>query len=135
MTPSRRARLRAPEDGPISFTTHADLAEGAAIALTGESLDDEVVALTAAEAVDLNDIAAMASELTGRSIRRVVVSDEEHRAGLVAKGLPDIRVDMSLGLFQASRLGQFARVDPTLAGLLGRPPTPMRDVLRASLAA
>lgn len=127
--------LRAPEDGPISFTTHADLAEGAAVALTHEGLDDEVLALTVVEAVDLTDIAAIASEITGRPIRRVVVSDDEHRAGLVAQGLPDVRVAMALGLFEASRLGQFARVDPTLARLLGRPPTPMRDVLRAALAA
>lgn len=126
--------LRAPEDGPISFTTHADLAEGAAIAVTDDKLDEETLAQTASEAVGLTDIAAMASGLTGRPIRRVVGSDDEHRAALVAKGLPEIRVTMAMGLFQASRLGQFARVDPALAHLLGRPPTPMRDVLRASLA-
>ncbi len=91
-------------------------------------------ALTASAAVDLADIAAITSELTGRTIRRVVVSDDEHRAGLLAQGLPEIRVDMAMGIFLASRQGQFARVEPTLARLVDRPPTPMRDVLRASLA-
>lgn len=126
--------LRGPEDGAVSWTTHADLAEATAVALTDDGLDDELLALTAAEAVDLTAIATMASELAGRPIRRVVVSDDEHRAGLVAKGLPDLAIEMSLGRFQASRLGQFARVDPTLERLLDRPPTPIREVLRASLA-
>lgn len=121
--------LRAPEDGAISFTTHADLAEATAVALTDDGLDDEILALTAAEAVDLAGIAAITSKLTGRPIRRVVVSDDEHRASLAAQGLPDIRIDMSLRLLQASRLGQFARVEETLARLVGRPPTLLEDVL------
>lgn len=127
--------LRGPEDGAISFTTHADLAEATAVALTDDGLDDETLALTAAEAVDLADIAAIASKLAGRPIRRVVVSDDEHRAGLVAQGLPEVRVNMAMGLIQASRLGQFARVDTTLERLVNRPPTPVRDVLRTSLPA
>lgn len=127
--------LRGPQDGPISFTTHADLAEATAIALTDDGLGDEVLALTAAEAVDLADIAAITAELTGRPVRRVLVSDDEHRAGLVAQGLPDVRVDMAMGIFQASRLGQFARVDPTLERLVNRPPIPLRDVLHTALTA
>jgi len=129
------SELRGPEDGAISFTTHADLAEATAVALTDDGLDDETLALTAAEAVDLSDIAAITSKLAGRPIRRVVVSDDEHRASLVAQGLPAVRVNMAMGLFQASRLGQFARVDTTLARLVNRPPTPLEDVLRASLPA
>ena len=42
---------------------------------------------------------------------------------------------MSVGLFAASRQGDFARVDPTLARLIGRPPTPLRDVLEAAIPA
>jgi hypothetical protein len=40
---------------------------------------------------------------------------------------------MLLGLFLASRRGEFAAVDPALESLLGRPPVSMRDVLAASL--
>ena len=127
--------MRAPEDGPVSFTTHADLAEATATVLTDDSIDDTMLALTASEAVDLADIAAITSELTGSTIRRVVVPDDEHRASLLAQGLPEIRVDMAMGIFLASRQGQFARVETTLARLVDRPPTPLRDVLRASLAA
>lgn len=127
--------LRGPEDGAISFTTHADLAEATAVALTNDALDNETLALTAAKAVDLADIAAMTSEIAGRPIRRVVVGDDEHRAALMAQGLPEMRINMVMGLFGASRLGQFGRVDPTLERLVNRPPTPMQDVLRSILPA
>ena len=75
----------------------------------------------------------VASDLTGRPITRVTVTDEEWRAALVSRGVPEPQADMFLGLFLASRQGEFAAVDPTLERLLGRPPVSMRDVLAASL--
>ena len=124
----------APEDGPVSWTTHADLAEAAAIALAQpERLDGLTLPLTGSEALDLDGLAALASELTGRTIRRVTVGDEEFRASLIARGVPEARAEMMLGLFAASRGGEFATVDPTLGCLLGHPPTLMCDFLATRL--
>ena len=126
-------KLIAPEDGPVSWTAHADLAEAAAIALTDAgSLDGLTAPLTASEALDLADIAAVASEVTGREITRVTVSDDEYRAGMVAHGVPEAQADLLLGVFAASRRGEFAAVDPTLEQLLGRPPASVRDVMAAA---
>ncbi|MDA0167199.1 SDR family oxidoreductase [Solirubrobacter ginsenosidimutans] len=126
-------KLIAPEDGPVSWTAHADLAEAAAIALTdATSLDGLTAPLTASEALDLADIAAVASEVTGREITRVTISDDEYRAGMVARGVPEAQADLLLGVFAASRRGEFAAVDPTLEQLLGRAPTSVRDVIAAA---
>ena len=92
-------------------------------------LDGLTPPLTASEALDLTGIAAVASDLTGRPITRVTVTDEEWRAGLISHGVPEPQAGMFLGLFLASRQGEFAAVDPTLERLLGRPPMSMRDVL------
>jgi NAD(P)H dehydrogenase (quinone) len=127
-------RLAVPGDGPVSWTGHADLAEAAAVALTREGLLDGITApLTGPQALDFGDIAGIASELTGRKITRVTVSDEEWKAGLVARGVPEADAAMLLGMFAASRNGEFAAVDPALAGLLGREPAAFRDVLAATL--
>lgn len=129
-------RLAVPEDGPVSWTAHADLAEAAAIALTREGLLDGITPpLTGPQALDFADIARIASELTGRKIARVTVSDEEWKAGLVSRGVPEASATMLLGMFAASRQGEFAAVDPALAGLLGHQPTAFRDVLAATLPA
>jgi hypothetical protein len=126
--------LATPEDGPVSWTAHADLAEAAAIALTGhQSLDGITPALTASEAIDLTGVAGIASELTGRPINRVVVSDPEYRDGLVAHGTPESAAEMLLGMFAASRQREFAAVDPTLTRMIGHTPTPLRDVLKAAI--
>jgi hypothetical protein len=79
-------------------------------------------------------VAAIASELTGRPIRRVVVTDDEYRAGLVAHGVPESAAGLLLGLFAASRDHEFAQVDPALARLLGRPPMSLRGFLKPAIS-
>lgn len=127
--------LVAPADGPVSWTTHADLAAGAAAVLTDpDRPEHEAPVLTAGEAVDMAGVAAQLSELTGRTVRRVVVDDEDYVAGLVAGGVPDGPARMLLTLFQAARRGEFAVTDPTLGRLLGREPQSVRTVLETVVA-
>lgn len=134
---ARTGVLALPEDGPVSWTAHADLADAAALALTDHDLpefDGLSPALTATEAVDMDGVAQIVSELTGRTVTRQVVTDEAHRATLLAHGAPPPAADLLLGMFRASRRGEFAAVDPTLPRLLGRPPTTVRDVLATALS-
>ncbi|TDD60564.1 SDR family NAD(P)-dependent oxidoreductase [Kribbella antibiotica] len=127
--------LRVPADGPVSWTAHPDLADAAVIALTDpDRLQGTTPALTGPEALDLADAAAIASELTGKKIVRVVIDDEDWRQQALARGLPSFVVDLTLGIFQASRRGEFAAVDPALGEILGRRPTDLRAVLKSELA-
>lgn len=122
--------LVAPADGPVSWTSHGDLAAAAAAVLSQDELfDGPTPALTGSAAIDLVQIAALLSELTGRPIRRVVADDDDWLAGLIAHGVPEARGRTLLGMFRASREGEFATVDPTLASLLGREPESVRLVL------
>ncbi|GAA1811070.1 SDR family oxidoreductase [Actinomadura chokoriensis] len=126
--------LVVPEDGPVSWTAHADLAEATAITLAEETFDGITPGLTGGEAIDMAGVAALASELTGRPIEHVVVPDAEFRAGVIARGVPEFAADMLVAMFAASRHGEFANVDPTLGRMLNRPPTPLQDVLKAALS-
>ena len=125
--------IRAPEDGPVSWTARADLAEADAIVLAEEGMDGITPALTALEALTMADLAAIASELTGREIKRIIVSDQDWLDGKLAEGVPPHMAEMLLGAYRAARRGDFAAVDPTLETLLGRRPRTMRDVLAATL--
>ncbi|MGW4329991.1 NmrA family NAD(P)-binding protein [Nocardia sp. NPDC004573] len=123
--------LRAPADGPVSWTTHADLAEAAAIILADEGrFDGPTPPLAAPDALDLGDIAALLTERTGRTIRRVVVEDAEWAASLMAHGVPDERAALLLGMFRAARRGEFATTAGELENLLQRPAEPVRSVLK-----
>jgi NAD(P)H dehydrogenase (quinone) len=120
--------IAAPADGPVSWTSRADLAEAAAVILTERPVDGPVT-LTAAEAVTFDDIAAIASTLTGQEIKRVIVDDEEWVASRVAQGSPEFMARFLLSTFQAARAGGFAETSPVLADLLGRPPRTVADLL------
>jgi uncharacterized protein YbjT (DUF2867 family) len=127
--------LRVPEDGPVAWTTHGDLADVTALALTSDEFDGLTPPLTGPEALTMEQVAALASEAAGRPIRRVVVADADYRAELVGHGAPEAAADMLVGMFAASRRGDFAAVDPTLPRLLGRPATPLNEILAAAVPA
>lgn len=95
-------RLTLPEDGPVSWTARADLAEAAVIALIDTSLFDGITPpLTASEALDFADIARLASEMLKRDVTRIVVSDDEYRTAQLSYGFPELMVDMLGSLFRA----------------------------------
>jgi NAD(P)H dehydrogenase (quinone) len=126
--------LVAPEDGPVSWTAHADLAEAAAVVLAAEGrYDGPTPPLTTPEALDLDDVARILTELAGRTVRRVVADDDEWTATLIGHGVPEDRAGMLLGMFRAARRGEFATTGPELEELLRRPATPLRALLQGTV--
>lgn len=122
--------LRAPVDGPVSWTTHADLAEAAAIIRSDQGrFEGATPPLTAPDAVDLQDSAGILTEISGRTIHRIVTDDDEWTAGLTGHGVPAQQANMMLGVFHAARRGEFAITGPTLGNLLGRAAIPVRSFL------
>ncbi len=129
----RAGELRTPEDGPISWTARDDLAEADAVILAAEGQWNGITPpLTAGEAVTMAEVAAIASEVTGREVRHTTIPDEQWRDAKIAGGMPALYADMLLGTFRAARRGDFAAADPALAVLLGRAPRTMREVLASA---
>ncbi|WP_039805307.1 NmrA family NAD(P)-binding protein [Nocardia araoensis] len=127
--------LALPADGPVSWTAHADLADAAAAILADEGcFDGPTPPLTGARALAFDDIAGIATEITGSAITRTTTSDDQFREQLVGRGVPARTAEQLVGIFAASRVGEFATVDPTLATLLGREPVALRTVLREQLS-
>ena len=126
--------VAAPDDGKVSWTAHADLAEADAIVLADEGrFDGPTPPLTGAEALDFTDLATLASGLLGKPVRRETLTDDGFRDGMTARGTPEGAAKIATGFFLAARTGEFAAVDPTLAQMLGRPPVAMRDVIAARI--
>ena len=130
----RIGKLQTPEDGPVSWTARADLADADAAILADEGRWEGVTPpLTAGTAVTMAEVAEIASEVTGRDVRHTFVSDEAWREAKIAAGMPALYADMLLGTFRAARRGDFSATDPTLEALLGRPPRTMREVLATAM--
>jgi NAD(P)H dehydrogenase (quinone) len=120
-----------PEDGTASWTPHADLAEAAAAILADEGrFDGPTPPLTAAQA--LTFVTSRPSPPTSPDAPSPG-SACPTTSSVVGRGVPAEAADQLLGIFAASRAGEFAAVDPTMATLLGREPTSLTTVLRDQL--
>lgn len=121
--------IAVPGDGPVSWTAREDSAEAAAVILASDGAYDGPTTLTATAAPTFEDLAVVASEITGSSVERKVVGAEEWLAAQVAHGMPEVRARFVLGFFQAAQRGDFGGVDPLLGKLLDREPRTARDQL------
>lgn len=122
-------RIVVPADGPVSRTAREDAAEAAALVLATDGAYDGPTTLTSGTAPTFHDIAAIATELSGRPVECVEVQAEDWVSAQVAVGQPEPGARFTLGIYQAARDGFFAGVDPLLEALLGRPPRTVRDLL------
>lgn len=128
----RTGTLAVPQDGPVSWTAHEDLAEAAALALTEEgALEGITPPLTAPHALDFAGVAEILSRITGRTITRVVMDDDEWTSAAVAGGMPRQAAEFSLTMFAASRNGEFNVTDPTWEAAVGHPAKTVHEVLEA----
>lgn len=118
-----------PADGPVSWTAREDAAEAAASILASDGGYDGPVTLTASAAPTFEEIAAIASDLSGKHIGLEVVDPGEWIAAQVAAGRPEAVAGFTLGMYEAARDGLFAGTDPLLKTLLGREPRTARDAL------
>lgn len=122
-------RIEVPTDGPVSWTAREDAAEAAAVIIASDGAYEGPTTLTASAAPTFAEVAEIASELSGRTIERVLVDPDAWVAAQVAAGQPERRARFTLGIYEAAGQGLFAGVDPLLATLLGREPLSVREVL------
>ncbi|WP_433796121.1 NmrA family NAD(P)-binding protein [Actinoplanes sp. CA-252034] len=121
--------IAVPGDGPVSWTAREDAAEAAALILTSPGAHDGPVTLTADAAPTFAELAAVASESAGRTIRYQPMDEVDWIAAQSAAGQPEHMTRFLLGFYQAARQGFFAGVDPLLGNLLGRRPRTAREAL------
>jgi NAD(P)H dehydrogenase (quinone) len=121
--------ITVPADGPVSWTAREDAAEAAAVVIASNGAYDGPTTLTAGSAPTFQDVAVIASELTGEEVTCVVVDPDEWIAAQVAEGTQEFMARFILGMYLAAAEGRFAGVDPLLGELLGREPQTVRDLL------
>jgi uncharacterized protein YbjT (DUF2867 family) len=113
--------------GRASFVDARDVAEAAAAVLTEEGHGGHAYPLTGGEELDLDEVAALLSQILGRRVsyrNPGVVAFLRH---VRAAGRPLSLGLVMTGVYTIARLGLAAGVSPELERLTGRPPTPFRS--------
>jgi len=120
-------------DGRVASASRADYADAAAVVLTQGGHENATYELSGDTAWDFTELAAVISEISGTPVTYERLSPGEYRASLVAAGLPEGTADFVVSLDCNIRDGLLAVTTGDLSRLIGRPTTPLREGLAATL--
>ncbi|MGO9199366.1 MAG: NmrA family NAD(P)-binding protein [Limisphaerales bacterium] len=120
--------------GKTSFISVADIAEVAAAAFV-KGLVSKECNLTGPEALDHNQVAAILSKVSGKSITYQAISEEAMLSGLRGTGMPESAVQYVGVLYSAVRAGYTGAVTPDVETVTGRKPTTFETFAQRSAAA
>lgn len=120
----------AARDGRISAATRQDFAEAAAAVLAGGEHAGAVYELGGDEAFTMSEYAAALGAATGQEIAYTDLPPADYAAALESHGVPgpfaQVLADSDAGIAR----GALHDDSGTLSRLIGRPTTPLADVLR-----
>jgi NAD(P)H dehydrogenase (quinone) len=121
-------------DGRIVPISRRDCAEAAAIVLTTDGHTGETYEITGAEALSPTDLVELYTDLSGKQVKVVQLSDAMLTEVLAGIGTPLPTVLSLVAFGRAVRLGYLDVIDPTFERLTGHPPMSLREVLIAHRA-
>jgi uncharacterized protein YbjT (DUF2867 family) len=117
------------------FVSLDDVAEVAALALTGDALAGQVLELTGPESITFGEAAQHLSEALGRAVEHVTVTPDEMVDELVAAGVDPADAAGLAWLFDEVLDGRNSGITTTVERVLGRPATPFRTYAERAAAA
>jgi NAD(P)H dehydrogenase (quinone) len=118
--------------GGRSYVTREDCARAAVGALLSDFEGHRILDVTGPAAVTQDQIAAIASEITGKRVKHVPLSPEDMRKGLIGAGMPEMYAGLMLEFDAMTARGYLAVVTPTVKELTGHQPTSVRAFLTAN---
>jgi NAD(P)H dehydrogenase (quinone) len=121
--------------GRLPNISRADCAAAAAAALVSPPEGNALLTLTGAQSLTAEEIAEIVSNLTGKPLAVVQVSDEQLAGGLRGAGMPEFVVQLVVTADANIRAGNFDMVTDDFESLTGRKPESVADFFAAHKAA
>jgi NAD(P)H dehydrogenase (quinone) len=118
--------------GKIAHIAREDCAESIAAALASGSTESKTYTLTGAELRSTDEVAALASEVTGKPIEVIHLSDEQLAGGMKTAGVPEFLIPTLVSFDTAAREGNLGALTDDVETLTGRKPKPFRAFFEES---
>ena len=122
-------------NGKFSSAARADFAEAAVVVLTETGHEGKIYELAGDEPYTLAEYAAEIARQTGKSIDYKNLPVSEYAKILESFGLPGFIAEAIAGWDVSASKGDLFDDSRTLSKLIGRPTTPMSEVVKNALAA
>ncbi|QMU27735.1 SDR family oxidoreductase [Adhaeribacter radiodurans] len=107
-------------EGKVSYIDAHNIAAVAKVVLTQNDFKNQVLELTGPEAISVQEVAAILSEVTGRTITYVDVPDQAARQAMSSMHAPDWMIDAMMELNNISKSGYAATVTDTVEKITGQ---------------
>ncbi|WP_027051215.1 SDR family oxidoreductase [Mesorhizobium erdmanii] len=122
-------------DGAISYGARDDYAAAIAAGLASDTSESKTYTLTGPKAYKTAEVAAIVTELTGKPIQVIQLSDEALTEGMKGAGLPEGIAKVLVSFDAATRAGDLGMVTDSVETLSGRKSAPLKQFLEANKAA
>ena len=118
-------------EGKVAFATREDLGEAIATIVSEEGHGNRVYRMTNTQAYSFVEIAAILSQLSGKTVGYVSPSSDEFVAALTSYGLPEPIIQMSAAFAAGMANNDFEETFSDLETILGRKPTTLEAYLQS----
>jgi NAD(P)H dehydrogenase (quinone) len=119
-------------NGKIAKVSREDCARAATAALLSHSTNNQQFDITGPKALTVENIAEIASDVFGKPIKVVHLSDEELKNSLLSAGVPAPFVPVVVSFDSNTLAGKMNVVSSGVKTLTGRDPQSLRDFLSAN---
>jgi NAD(P)H dehydrogenase (quinone) len=121
-------------DGRISYCARDDMAAAIAGGLASSARESKTYTLTGPKAYTVAEVAALVTEVTGKPIEVVQLSDEALTEGMKAAGLPEAIARLLVSFDAATRIGGLGMVTDSVEELSGRKSVSLKQFLETNKA-
>lgn len=121
-------------DGRISYCARDDMAAAIAGGLASDAKESTTYTLTGPKAYTVAEVAALVTEVTGKPIEVVQLSDDALTEGMKANGLPEPIAKLLVSFDAATRAGDLGMVTDSVEKLSGRKSVSLKQFLEANKA-
>ncbi len=122
-------------DGRTAYIARDDIAAAIAAALANPPAQSATYTLSGNEALTHDAVAAIASEVLGKPVQVVHLSDEQLAGGMTSAGVPEAFIPTFVSFDAVARAGDLSEITGDAERLTGRPLQPLRTFLEANKAA
>jgi len=117
-------------DAKVSLVDVRDIATVAVAALTQSGHEGKAYDITGSEALSNEQIAEILSNVVGRKIKYVDVSDDTASQGMKAAGIPEVLVEAFMQLNHIQKAGHASEVSPVVEQVTGKKPISFEQFAR-----